>query len=289
MDERGTLLAAGQTGEVVIRGPGVLSGYGGQAGQTVSAFTHGWFRTGDLGRLDPDGYLFITGRLKEIVNRGGEKVSPREVDEALLEHEEVAQAAAFGVAHPTLGEDLVAVVVRKAGSRVEAPALREFLFARLAGHKIPSRLIFIDEIPKSATGKVQRSSLEQRLGQLLAADFKASSNDMERSIEAILRRILRVEAMGVHDNFFALGGDSLSGMQAAAAINREHGVELAATALFHHPTIAELADAVEQARAVELGDSARLKREIDAMTDEEVERALAEHPDPAAGRQESPG
>lgn len=277
MDDRGNLLAADQIGEVVIRGPGVMAGYGGEAGTNSSAFTHGWFRTGDLGRLDQGGYLFITGRLKEIVNRGGEKVSPREVDEALLDHDEVAQAAAFGVPHPTLGEDLVAVVVRKSGSRIEGPALREFLFARLAGHKIPSSIIFVDEIPKGSTGKVQRSTLHKRLGHLLAADFTAATTDVERSLEATFRAILRTDSIGMYDNFFALGGDSLSGMQAVAAINKEHGIELVATALFHHPTIAELAGVVEQAKATERGGTAELMREIASMSDEDVERALAEH------------
>jgi acyl-CoA synthetase (AMP-forming)/AMP-acid ligase II len=277
MDDRGNLLAADQIGEVVIRGLGVMAGYGGGTGTNTSVFTHGWFRTGDLGRLDQEGYLFITGRLKEIVNRGGEKVSPREVDEALLEHDEIAQAAAFGVPHPTLGEDLVAVVVRKAGSRIEVPALREFLFARLAGHKIPSRIIFVDEIPKGQTGKVQRSTLEKRLGHLLAPEFTAATTDVERSLEATFRAILRSGSIGVYDNFFALGGDSLSGMQAVAAINKEHGIELVETALFHHPTVAELAGVVEQAKATERGATADLMREIESMSDEDVERALAEH------------
>ncbi len=276
MDDAGNLLGAEQAGEVVIRGPGVLSGYGGEAGKNVTAFTHGWFRTGDLGRLDPEGYLFITGRLKEVVNRGGEKVSPREVDEALLEHEEVAQAAAFGVAHPTLGEDLVAVVVRKAGSHLDAPALRDFLFARLVGYKIPSRIIFVDEIPKGATGKIQRSTLQKRLGPQLAADFRPPSTAIERSIESVLRRILGVSRLGLDDNFFALGGDSLSGIRAAAAISRAQGVALVATALFHHPTIAELVQAVERAKAGERDATVGLEQEIDAMSDEEVERALAE-------------
>ncbi len=281
MDDAGNILAVEQIGEVVIRGPGVLSGNGGEAGKNVIAFTHGWFRTGDLGRLDEDGYLFITGRLKEVVNRGGEKISPREVDEALLEHEEVAQAAAFGVAHPTLGEDLVAVVVRRAGAQVDAPALREFLFARLVGYKIPSRVIFVDEIPKGATGKVQRTTLEKRLAHLLAADFRPATTDVERSIAAILCTILSVSSLGLDDNFFALGGDSLSGIRAAAAISREQGIELAATALFHHPTIAELAEAVDRARATQRAATADLEREIEGMSDEEVERALAEHSQPA--------
>lgn len=276
MDDRGSLLRADDIGEVVIRGPGVMSGYGGQAGPNPSAFTNGWFRTGDLGRLDQDGYLFIAGRLKEIVNRGGEKVSPREVDEALLEHGEVAQAAAFGVPHPTLGEDLVAAVVRKSGSRIEVPALRQFLFARLAEHKVPSRIVFVDEIPKGATGKVQRSTLHERLSHLPERAFTAATTDTERAIESTLRAILCIDSMGVHDNFFALGGDSLKGMQAVAAINSEHGVDLAATAPFHHPTIAELAGIVDQAKAAEREEAADLRREIESMSNEDVERLLAE-------------
>ncbi len=289
MDDRGSLLNTDENGEVVIRGPGVMSGYGGQAGTNASAFSNGWFRTGDLGRLDQDGYLFITGRLKEIVNRGGEKVSPREVDEALLEHDEVAQAAAFSVPHPTLGEDLAAAVVRKPGSHIEVPALRQFLFARLAEHKIPSRIVFVDEIPKGATGKVQRSKLYERLSHRLATPFTAATTDIERSIESALRAILRSGTIGVDDNFFALGGDSLTGMQAMAAINKEHGIELAAAALFHHPTIAELAGLVEQAKAKEREKTAALMHEIESMSDEDVARALAQEEAALAERSSQAG
>ncbi|MEO8443559.1 MAG: AMP-binding protein [Gammaproteobacteria bacterium] len=276
MDAQGSFPGVDEIGEVVIRGPGVMAGYGGDAGVTAAAFTAGWFRTGDLGRLDPDGYLFLVGRLKEIVNRGGEKVSPREVDEALLEHPGVAQAAAFGIPHPTLGEDLVAVVVPRGGASPGVPELREFLFARLAGHKIPSTIILVDEIPTGPTGKVQRSTLHGRLMHLFAAAFAPAGTDTERAIEATIRRILGCGAIGLHDNFFALGGDSLTGVQIVAAINREHAVELPPTALFHHPTIVELARVVGDARAASRGATAELEREIDAMSDEDVLRALAE-------------
>ncbi|MEO7385790.1 MAG: non-ribosomal peptide synthetase [Gammaproteobacteria bacterium] len=275
MDGQGSLLGVDQTGEVVIRGPGVMAAYGGEVGATRAAFTAGWFRTGDLGCLDADGYLFLSGRLKEIVNRGGEKVSPREVDEALLEHPEVGQAAAFGIPHPTLGEDLVAVVVPRPGVEPAVPELREFLFARLAGHKIPSTIAIVDEIPKGPTGKVQRSALYGRLQHLFTPAFVAPVTDIERGIDGIVRGILRCDTVGVHANFFALGGDSLTGVQVVAAINREQGIELPATALFHHPTIAELARAVEAARAAAGTSRTELAQEIDALSDEEVLRALA--------------
>ena len=111
MDEVGTLLPVGETGEIVIRGASVIQGYENNPVANRSAFTHGWFRTGDQGYLDTDGYLFITGRLKEIINRGGEKIAPREVDEVLMDHPAVAQAVTFAVPHARLGEEIAAAVV----------------------------------------------------------------------------------------------------------------------------------------------------------------------------------
>ncbi|HSV54570.1 MAG TPA: acyl--CoA ligase, partial [Burkholderiaceae bacterium] len=141
MNEAGQLLAQGMTGEIVIRGPGVTSGYESNREANAKAFTDGWFRTGDQGRFDEEGYLYIAGRLKEIVNRGGEKISPREIDEVLLEHPDVAQAVAFAVPHPSLGEDLAAAVVLKEGATVDEAGLRSFLFGRLADFKVPSAIV----------------------------------------------------------------------------------------------------------------------------------------------------
>ncbi|RPH65681.1 MAG: AMP-dependent synthetase, partial [Burkholderiales bacterium] len=159
LDDAGRELVQGETGEIAIRGPGVTAGYENNPEANAKAFTHGWFRTGDQGRLDADSYLVISGRLKEIVNRGGEKVSPREVDDALLEHPDVAQAIAFAVPHASLGEDLVAAVVPRAGRSPDEAQLRGFLLSRLAGFKVPSQIVFVDAIPKGPTGKVQRTSL----------------------------------------------------------------------------------------------------------------------------------
>jgi acyl-CoA synthetase (AMP-forming)/AMP-acid ligase II len=276
VDGDGRPLGVDQVGEVVVRGPGVMSGYGGGAPANGAAFIGGWFRTGDLGRVDRDGYLFITGRLKEIVNRGGNKVSPREVDEALLGHCEVAQAAAFSVFHPSLGEDLVAAVVLKHGSTLGEPALREFLFRRIAAYKIPSRIVLVGEIPKGATGKVQRHTLAERLAPQLEPSFLAATTDTEYSLAMILRLVLGTAVVDVHANFFALGGDSLKGMQAVNMINNEHGTDLAATALFHHPTIAQLAPVVASAKAAESERQAVVAREVASMSDAEVERLLAE-------------
>jgi acyl-CoA synthetase (AMP-forming)/AMP-acid ligase II len=164
MDEAGRLLAPGATGEIVIRGPGVTAGYENNPQANAGAFVDGWFRTGDQGRIDGDGDLSITGRLKEIINRGGEKISPREVDEVLLDHPAVAQAVTFALPHDTLGEEVGAAVVLHAGEVASERELRGFAGSRLADFKVPRRIVFVDEIPKGATGKLQRIGLAARLG-----------------------------------------------------------------------------------------------------------------------------
>jgi acyl-CoA synthetase (AMP-forming)/AMP-acid ligase II len=164
MDEAGRLLPPGQTGEIVIRGPNVTAGYENNPKANAEAFTHGWFRTGDQGVLDADGYLSLTGRLKEIINRGGEKVSPREVDEILMDHPAVAQVVCFGMPHPKLGEEVAAVVVLREGQQATERELQAFVATRAADFKVPKKILFMAEIPKGATGKLQRIGLAAKLG-----------------------------------------------------------------------------------------------------------------------------
>ncbi len=164
MDDDGRLLAQGDIGEVVIRGPNVTAGYDSNPSANVKAYTDGWFRTGDQGRLDEEGYLFLTGRLKEQINRGGEKISPLEVDVVLLDHPDVAQACTFGIPHDKLGEEVGVVIVPRPGQSVTEAEIREFAATRLAAFKVPRRVLVMDDIPKGATGKVQRIGLAAKLG-----------------------------------------------------------------------------------------------------------------------------
>jgi acyl-CoA synthetase (AMP-forming)/AMP-acid ligase II len=164
LDGGGNRLAQGEEGEVCIRGPNVTLGYVANPAANESGFIKGWFRTGDQGRFDKDGYLTITGRLKEMINRGGEKIAPREVDEALLAHPAVAQAIAFALPHAKLGEEVAAAVVLREGQTAEEKELREFVSRRLADFKVPKRVLLLTEIPKGATGKPQRIGMAQRLG-----------------------------------------------------------------------------------------------------------------------------
>ena len=162
--EDGGFVSAGEIGEVVIRGPNVTAGYESNDKANAEAFVDGWFRTGDQGMLDADGYLSITGRLKEIINRGGEKVSPREIDEILLDHVSVAQVIVFGAPHKRLGEEVAAMVVLHEGHECSERELQQFVAQRVAGYKVPKKILFVEELPKGATGKLQRIGLAQRIG-----------------------------------------------------------------------------------------------------------------------------
>src|SRR5204862_8110230 len=154
MDADGGHQAKGQQGEVVIQGPNVITGYENNPEANAKSFTGGWFRTGDQGYLDEDGYLHLVARIKELINRGGEKISPREIDEILLAHPAVAEAVCFGVPHATWGEEVAAAVV------VREPVAEEDLLAycreRLADYKAPKQIHVTDAIPRTATGKIQR-------------------------------------------------------------------------------------------------------------------------------------
>jgi oxalate---CoA ligase len=164
MNEEGAILPSGGLGEVVIRGRNVTAGYENNPAANASAFTNGWFRTGDQGTIDEDGYLRLTGRLKELINRGGEKVSPLEVDEVLMDHPAVAQCLTFAMPHAKLGEEVAAAIVLRDGMTAKDTELRAFCGDRLAGFKVPRKIVFVPEIPKGATGKLQRIGLAEKLG-----------------------------------------------------------------------------------------------------------------------------
>ena len=164
MAEDGHLLPRGAVGEIVIRGGNVTAGYESNAKANAEAFTAGWFRTGDQGTMDADGYISLTGRLKEIINRGGEKISPREVDEVLMDHAAVAQVVCFGMPHAKLGEEVAAVVVLREGATATERELQDFVSQRVADFKVPKKILFMAEIPKGATGKLQRIGLAAKLG-----------------------------------------------------------------------------------------------------------------------------
>jgi acyl-CoA synthetase (AMP-forming)/AMP-acid ligase II len=164
VDEGGRTAPTGSKGEIVIRGGNVMAAYENNPAANETGFVDGWFRTGDVGTMDADGYLSIVGRLKEIINRGGEKISPREVDEIIMEHPAVHQCVTFAVPHEMLGEDVAAAIVLREGHTADERELRQFAAVRLADFKVPRKILIVKEIPVGATGKLQRIGLAAKLG-----------------------------------------------------------------------------------------------------------------------------
>jgi non-ribosomal peptide synthetase component F len=271
----GTFLAPGQVGEIAIRGPNVTSGYDGNPEVNRAAFAEDWFRTGDEGCFDPDGFLYLRGRLREIINRGGEKISPREIDDVLTGHPAVTQAAAFSMPHASLGEDVAAAVVLKSDRICEEAELRAFCFQHLADHKVPTRIVFVDTIPKGASGKLQRFALAEALDDKLNAGYDAPNSQVETLVAELFAEVTGVERVGINDNFFTLGGDSIRGLQLVSRIQAALQVELSPVALFRHPTVALLAQEVSRAAEALYGASIEdLLSEIEAMSDAEAEALL---------------
>jgi acyl-CoA synthetase (AMP-forming)/AMP-acid ligase II len=249
MDEHGAMLPDGQTGQVVVRGTNVMKAYDDDPAATEAAFAGGWFKTGDLGFFDEDQFLFLVGRVREMINRGGEKVAPVEVDDVLFEHPGVADAVTFSVPHATLGEDVASAVVLRPDALATAKDLRQFVRERVAEFKVPRRILIVEKIPKGPTGKVQRIGLAAKLG--LANDhdnawnFVAPRTELERALAERWAEILQVDEIGIHDDFFACGGDSLLATHVLSHIYDMAHIELNVSRFFEAPTIAEVARHLE--------------------------------------------
>ena len=252
MDAAGKLLPAGMQGEVVISGPNVTRGYESNAEANRAAFTDGWFRTGDQGCLDEEGYLSLTGRLKEIINRGGEKISPREIDEVLMDHAAVAQVVTFAIPDGMLGEEVAAAVVLRPGVEATEREIRDFAATRLADFKVPRTVLFLDEIPKGPTGKLQRIGLAGRLGlgsvERPAAParraYAAPRTPVEELLAALWGEVLKVERVGVDEHFLDLGGDSMLATLLISRVRQELRLEMSLRSLFDAPTVEEQAGVV---------------------------------------------
>lgn len=156
LDEGGNIVGVEVAGEVCIRGPNVTKGYKNNPEANKTGFLFGWFHTGDVGFLDSDGYLHLVGRIKELINRGGEKISPIEVDAVLLAHPDVAQAVAFGVPDDKYGEEINCAIILREGIELSVEEMSSYLKKNLAAFKVPKKIFFTDSLPKTATGKIQR-------------------------------------------------------------------------------------------------------------------------------------
>jgi acyl-CoA synthetase (AMP-forming)/AMP-acid ligase II/thioesterase domain-containing protein/acyl carrier protein len=253
MGKHGEFLPPGCVGEVVVRGENVTKGYEGADSANAQAIVDGWFHTADLGYFDEEGFLFLTGRAKEMINHGGEKVSPLEVEDVLMRHPDVAQATAFAVPHNLFGEAVAAAVVLRQGASASEYDLRQFASKNLAAYKTPARILQVPELPRSSTGKLQRIGLARQLGveSLMIAPLSATGIDaepagyLECTLAAIWRNILGTRSVGRQDNFFELGGDSVTAAALMVEIERTFGRRLLPEVLYEAQTIGKLAEQLQ--------------------------------------------
>lgn len=230
-------------GEIAIRGPSVMRGYRRNDAANREAFLDGWLRTGDVGWFDAGGYLYITGRLKEMINRGGGKVAPLEVDEALAAHPGVREAAAFGLPHPTLGEDVAAAVVLQPHANFSAHDLRAHAARFLAPQKIPRRIFFVESLPKGATGKPRRHELTALFSAVKRPDI-APSDALEAELASRWRRHLNIDESCVQTDWYSLGGDSIGLLRMMTEVEAAYGLPpgtLEESGFLAEPNIAALA------------------------------------------------
>lgn len=274
LDEDGNQLDRGDKGEIAIKGSNVTRGYDNNPEANSSAYTQGWFRTGDQGYIDGEGYLFLTGRLKEMINRGGENIAPREIDEALLSHPGVRQAVGFAVPHESLGEDVAAAVILEKGVEVGESELRNYALEKLADYKVPSRIVILDDIPKGPTGKLQRIGLADKLTSELEESFQAPVSETEQLICKTIEEVLTVNEVGISQNFFAMGGDSLRSTQVINRLNDALELSLPLNLIFRFPTAALLAKEVDD--LVEEHELDQLARALGDLTEDEQSDLLEE-------------
>lgn len=244
-DDKGRRLGADETGEIIVRGVEVIGGYENDDDANRAAFREGWFRTGDAGRIDGDGFVYLSGRIKDIVNRGGIKIAPIEIEDALARHPDVVEAAAFALPHPTLGEDLAAAVVLRAGRLVPEGELRAFLRGSLPALKLPTRILSLPALPRGSLDKVNRRELAALVAARLDEAFEPPRPGVETRLAEVFAEALGLSRLGRNDNFFSHGGDSLRAVGVVAAIEARFGLTVAMDLLFDHPTVASLADALE--------------------------------------------
>lgn len=248
MDETGRTLASGEHGEIMLRGPNMTRGYYNDDAATQAAFRNGWFRTGDLGYLDADGYLFIVGRIKDVINRGGQKISPLEVEEVLLSHPAVLEAGVFAVPHDKLGENVAAVVVLRPDSGATSEQLRQFARKRLAAYKVPSLIRSVAALPKGGSGKVKRNALAELIAKAKDGDeARLPRSALETQLAGIWAGLLELPQVGVDQDVFALGADSLAATQMRSRLRERFNVDFSFEDIFDCATVAALAARLEAA------------------------------------------
>lgn len=264
MDDSGRISTDQGTGQLVVQGPLVFPGYLNDPELTAESFAGEWFCTGDLGSIDEEGYIHVSDRIKEMINRGGEKVSPLEIDAAIESLPGVKEAATFGISHATLGEEVVAALVRQPDAILDETQVIEHVRSRVGLTKAPRKVYFIERIPRTETGKIVRRELPQQLGlessgatpgpDLDAVAKVAPLSPLEGALAGLWASLLKIHSVGRNDNFFLLGGDSLYGAQIITYVKTIFGVDLPIESLFGEAaSVAGMAQKIENLRKMHTG------------------------------------
>lgn len=242
-------------GEILIRGPSVITHYGDAPAADDDNFANGWLKTGDIGHLDEDGYLYITGRTKELIKRGGLSVYPTEVDNVLISLPSIADAVTFSVPHDTLGEDVISAVTLADGASLDERQLRTELFARLSSYKVPSAIVALEAIPKSDTGKFVRRDISSWFQRQLELARVPPRTALERQLLELWYEVLGRGDLGVTDNVFLYGGDPLRADRVQDAVCKS-GIAIKRGEFYKNPTVAEQARMVAALGVTELAGGA---------------------------------
>ena len=282
----GTEVSPGETGEIQLRGPSIMTGYyKNPEGTSAVLGPDGWLRTGDLAYIDEDGYVFIVGRAKELIIKGGMNIAPRQIDDVLVSHPAVLEAAALGVPDHYLGEDIVAFVILKSGARADEQQILEFCESRLGSFKTPTDIYFVPDLPKGPTGKVQRLRLGECFKEILQVYPRAAAKDgsvnghvevgsdsevlaprtpIEEIIAETWAEMLKIPVVGVRQNFFGLGGHSLLAIEILCQLRKQFSVGLSINDFFTKPTVAQQAALVSERLA---GDGEAQQEPMPGSTD----------------------
>jgi acyl-CoA synthetase (AMP-forming)/AMP-acid ligase II/acyl carrier protein len=253
LDSQGGVLPPNVTGEIALKGYRLFRGYENNPIANGKAFLNGWFLTGDLGHMDEDGYFFIDGRIKEMINWGGEKISPREVEDALLSNAAVSEAIAFSIPDAVFGEKVGAAVVLRDSRDTSVHDLKNQVSGKLAYFKVPACFWIVDKIPKGPTGKIQRIGMYDRLKDLPAAndnqmnaEYLTPITETETILAGIWSDVLKKNMIGRDASFFDLGGDSLLATMVVSRIAQAFDLKIGIASVMDYDTIARLGDLIDR-------------------------------------------
>jgi acyl-CoA synthetase (AMP-forming)/AMP-acid ligase II/acyl carrier protein len=266
-------LGIGEVGQICIKGNNVFHSYENNKRVNELAFNDGWFLTGDNGYLDQDSFLYLTGRIKEEINRGGEKINPFEVDEALSKHPKISQSATFSIPHPTLGEDIATAIILKDNSTNFSPEeIQNFLKKNLIDFKIPKTILILEELPKNAIGKIQKDTLSAiAISRNNTSLLAKPENKLQELISFIWSMELEVQDIGVDQDFIALGGDSLSSVRLLAAIENLLGIKLPNEEIINFKTIRSMADHIYKRKLLNFEEAGAI---LDKLNENDIRSAF---------------